>query len=135
MRARMQELLRFIIVGGIAFVVDAGLLELLVSTGLATFVARIFSIAAALQVSYVLHGGFTYREHAGYSKAGWLKFMASNLIGNCLNYAMFVAALSLTITKDARDARLIALVAATLVAMCFNYWANRRFAFRHERQS
>ena len=128
--ARAHEILRFLIVGVTGFAVDAGLLELFVSLGLAAAVARIFSIALALQVSYLLHGNFTYRSHAGMSRKGWIKFMLSNLVGAVLNYVIFLTVLSLDVAHDPRASRWIALFVAVFLTMGFNYWANRRFAFR-----
>lgn len=116
-------------VGALAFMVDAGTLELLVALGLPALTARILSIAVALQLSYLLHGAFTYRAHGGYSVKRWRLFMLSNLLGAAINYVLFAGVLSAVLIADAQSSRLIALTAGTSVALFFNHWANRRFAF------
>lgn len=126
---RHREFLRFCVVGFLAFLVDSGLLELLVLTGLSPVTARAASIAVALQCAYFLHGAFTFRAHRGYSRAGWGKFMLSNLMGAALNYGVFLLVLAVQVSTDARIARLAALLSGTMVALLFNYWANRRFVF------
>lgn len=109
--------------------VDAGALELLIALEMPALAARVFSIAVALQCSYLLHGAFTYRAHHGYSMQNWRLFMTSNLLGAAINYAVFAGVLGAAIGPDAESSRLIALVAGTSIALFFNHWANRRFAF------
>ena len=130
--ARAGELLRFVMVGFFGFCVDAMLLELFVRIGFVPAIARIFSIALALQVSYALHGIFTYRNHRGFNRKSWLRFMASNLIGAAINYGIFLAVLAADLAHEPRASRMIALVTATAITLSFNYWANRRFAFAHK---
>ncbi|MFZ4542109.1 MAG: GtrA family protein [Rickettsiales bacterium] len=128
-RVHIPEFLRFCIVGSIAFLVDVGLLETLVTIGFLAYVARIASIAVALQVSYALHGLFTYQNHKGFSRTSWATFMASNLIGASVNYVAFILVLHAALGNCPENSRLIALVAGTAIALGFNYWANRRYAF------
>ena len=131
MSARLHEFLRFALVGFVGFVVDAGLLELAVFLGLPAQSARVISILLALQVTYTLHGRFTFRRHGGYSRRAWLQFMLANLIGALLNYGTFL----LLLIDDTRPTRLVALLGGTGVGLCFNYWANRKFAFRAPKES
>lgn len=128
----MPEFLRFCLVGGVAFLIDAILLEGLVYAGIAASVARIISIAIALQASYLMHSAFTYRGHRGLTRTSWLAFLSSNLIGAGLNYGVFLLVLHAALGDCPENTRLIALLAGTLAALMFNYWANRRFAFRRQ---
>lgn len=129
MKKHLPEFLRFCVVGFTAFCVDTALLELLVRLGLSSFLARCISLGVALQVSYFLHGVYTYRNHQGYSIRHWLQFIASNLLGAGINYAVFVVMLFVAPFGEGFLTRLSALVAGTAVALGFNYWANRRFVF------
>jgi putative flippase GtrA len=128
----MAEFLRFCLVGLLGFMVDAGLLELLVAYGLPAAFARVGSITVALQFTYFVHGTFTYRAHAGYNLVGWARFMASNALGGAINYTVFVALLAAPLGTTEQTSRLLALFAGTGLALLFNYWANRRFAFAHK---
>ena len=116
-------------VGGTGSVVDAGVMEALVACGLPAAMARLLSILTALQVTYFLHGTFTFRDHDGYRLRGWAKFMGCNLTGALINYLLFLAVLSCTPFGEPRLDRLTGLVVGTGVALWFNYWANRRFVF------
>lgn len=128
-RKPINEFLRFCIVGGLAFIVDACMLELGVALGLPALIARILSIALALQCSFLLHHAFTYRVEGGYRMKQWRAFMASNLIGAAINYAIFAGVLRASLSADMQTSRLIALAAGTSIALFFNHWANRRYVF------
>lgn len=132
MLLRLHEFLRFCLVGGVGFVVDAGLLEFLVSLGLSAWAARILSIALALQVTYLMHGAFTFRDHGGYSRARWLAFLSCNALGAAINYLLFLAVLMLAPFGEPFLDRQSALITGTAVALFCNYWMNRRFVFRKE---
>lgn len=129
MRFAIPEFLRFCIVGGIAFMADYALLELFVRLGTGTATARMVSLALALHVSYFLHGVFTYRGHRGYTRATWLQFMGSNILGALINYGLFLLVVALAPFADDRFTRLAGMVIGTAISMGFNYWANKRFAF------
>jgi putative flippase GtrA len=124
-----NEFLRFCRVGGIAFVLDAMILEFLVWLGLTALVARVVSIGVVLQFSYLLHSRFTFRNHERSGASIWLSFISSNLIGAIINYAVFCLVLYAQLMESEQISRLIALVAGTGVALFFNYWVNRRFFF------
>lgn len=125
----LPEFLRFCVVGFTAFCVDTALLELLVRLGLSGFVARCISLGVALQVSYFLHGLYTYRNHQGYSVRRWLQFLGSNLVGALINYLVFVGVLFVAPFGEGFLTRLCAMVTGTAVSLGFNYWANKRFVF------
>ena len=127
--ARFYEFIRFCVVGGIAFCVDAAVLELLILLGASAAIARMGSIAVALHVSYLLHGRFTYRIAQGYTLKRWRAFLVSNTAGAAINYGLFMLLNYLALGATAEASRLVALLIATAVTMLFNYWANRRFAF------
>lgn len=126
---RILEFLRFCIVGFVGFLTDAVMLEIFVACDVPTRIARLFSMALALQVGYVLHQIFTFRGRGGFSTRRWLHFLALNLVGVAINYSIFLAGLALFPISDAQMQRQAALVAGTSVALAFNYWANGRFVF------
>lgn len=127
--ARIHEFIRYCLVGLVGVGVDAGMLELLVGAGIAPLPARVVSMLVALLTTYLLHGRFTYRMERLASARRWLKFMASNLLGAAINYGIFALVLLTLPLADARATRLVALAAGTGIALGFNFWANRRFAF------
>ncbi len=129
---RMHEFLRFCVVGGIGFLVDSGTMELLVHAGLPAPRARVLSILLAMQATYLLHGTFTYRNHRGHTRRAWATFMGCNALGAAINYLVFLAALQIAHLPQPMLNRQLALICGVAVAMWFNYWANRRFVFKHE---
>lgn len=133
MHPRFAEFFRFCLVGGTAFVVDTSLFELFVAAGCPVKLARLPSIAIAMQVSYLLNSHFTFRHHAGVSMASWLRFIASNSVAALLNYSVFFLLLHFVLDADNLLARQTALVSGTAVGLVFNYWANRRFTFAARR--
>lgn len=115
--------------GGLAFIVDAAILEFLVLGQVPASTARVISIAIAMQVSYLLHRRFTFSSRHPHSSRRWGKFMATNLIGAVINYSVFVGLLTVPLSEDADTARALALFGSTAVALVFNYWANRTLVF------
>lgn len=133
MGASLSEFKRFCIVGLVAFLADAATVFVLTHSLMQDSYARIFSLMVGMHVAYVLNSRYTYRQHRGICFATWRAFVASNLVGSCINYCVFLAALApLTSLLPASFARIFAIAVGTGVALIFNYWANRRFAFRKE---
>lgn len=125
------QFLRFCIVGSIAFAVDATVLELVIALDIAgVTVARGLSMAAAMQVAYILNRRFTFRHHKNSSLYIWARFVISNLAGAIINYGVFLAILNWLVTNGSSIDRITAIIAGTGVALFFNYWANQRFVFR-----
>ena len=123
----IRTFLCFCIVATIGLMVDSVLLELLVSQHFYPTHARIVSMIGALQVTYVLHGRFTFPTP--YTRKTWLRFMLANSTGAFLNYLVFVVLMvSITLTNPLLH-RQLALMMGTGVGLVFNFWANRRFVF------
>lgn len=129
-KERMQEFFRFCGVGGTGFAIDYSLLELLVYGGMSAPLARLLSIAITMQIMYFLHGRITYRNHAQRGLKPWLAFIATNLLGMCVNYGIFLGVLEISPLASAPLNRLVAIVSGTGVSLFFNYFMNRRFAFK-----
>jgi len=122
----MSRIFRFVFVGGIGFVADAGLLALLLAaTPLGPFVARLVSIAFGLTVTWLFNRTLTFgpsgrsmlREGARYGGVG-----ITTSIVNYLVYGGLLLAMPWM-------APLLALVIASLVAMTFSYIGYSRLVF------
>lgn len=122
----MNRVLRFVVVGGIGFIADAGMLALLLAaTPLGPFVARLLSIGFGLTVTWLCNRTLTFQpssrgmlhEGARYGGVGITTSIANYLVYSGLLLAM------------PWMAPLLALVIASLVAMTFSYLGYSRLVF------
>lgn len=127
-----DRILRFLIVGSTGFIVDAGLTEALVLSGLSPLVARLFAFAVAIAVTYALNRVFTFadRRRSGRTHAMRLaesmRYVAVNLAAMSVNYAVFAAAL--TLVPELRP--MLAVAAGSVVAMAVSYIGYSRYVFQ-----
>lgn len=130
-RHSYSQFMRFCLVGGVAFAVDAAVLEIAVALGIGNLtLARGLSLLTAMQVAYALNLLFTFRQPHSHGLRTWARFMTSNLAGAAINYGVFMGTLRWALTEGGHTERIAAIVAGTGVALFFNYWANQRFVFK-----
>ena len=126
----IQQFLRFCCVGLTCYVLDACVMEALVSHGLKVWVSRGISITLGLQCGYLLHSIFTFRGHGSHPGRAWIRFMASNSFGATLNYLLFIIALHALPIHHPFYLRQTSLIIAVSISMWYNFLANRHFVFR-----
>lgn len=132
------EVLRFGVVGTVGFVVDASVLQMLVSwfdTGL--LIGRVFSYLTAATATWFMHRVYTFREHlppahepAASPRAllnQWSRFVVTNAVGASLNYGIY--AVCVLRSDLCRTYPVIAVAIGSLAAMVFNFAISRRFVF------
>lgn len=119
----MAAFLRFLVVGGGGFVVDAGLTLLMIHAGFAPWQARIPAIAAAMLCTWLANRHFTYGQsgHGRLVEAGRYALVAAVMA--CVNYLLFVGMVAVAVPP------LPALVLATCLQTFVSFWAYRRFVF------
>jgi len=117
----------FVLVGTIGFIVDAGTLTSLITTGLSPFPARIISMLLATVVTWRLNRSFTFAPSNTSQASEGLRYVAVALTTLTLNYLTFVAAL-LTIPNLMPA---IAVAIATAVSMWVSYVGYSLIAFRN----
>jgi putative flippase GtrA len=126
-----QQFLKFSMVGGVGFVVDAGsyfILTHYLSGGLVS--SRVVSsLVLGMTMTFLLNNFLTFRGHGeGSIFARYLKFAAANIIGNLLNlgtHAALVENLDLF-----HRIPLLGVVAGTFVGLVFNFTGSKYFVFR-----
>lgn len=130
LRPEIGRFLRFALVGGAGFLVDAGLLAALHhGAGLDPFAARVFSIAAAALATWRLNRRLTFGPSGAGQATEALRYAMVAILNAALNYALY--ALALVFRPGLPP--LIAVIAATLLAMAFSYFAYSRFVFSARR--
>lgn len=133
------EFFRFAVVGAVGFIVDASVLQILVSWFDSNLlIARIFSYLTAATATWSLHRVYTFRDQLAAPESRlaslralieqWFRFVLTNGFGASLNYAIYAACI---LSSDACSTYPVAGVAlGSLVALAFNFVISKRFVFK-----
>ncbi len=126
-----SQFARFCGVGALGFLIDAGLLLWFTqSLGLNPYLARVFSIALALTMTWAMHRNWTFRSNTSDRMSEWSRFAAVNGAGGALNYSVYSAIL----LALPGTAPLLALAAGSVVALAANFLGARLWAFRADQR-
>ncbi|NBV54463.1 MAG: GtrA family protein [Proteobacteria bacterium] len=124
---KFQHLMLFVISGGMGFTTDGTiLLTLEYVFNLSPFIARIFSIIAAVCVSWLAHRTLTFAVQKAPTWAEFTSFVALAASGAILNYLVFSATLWLNLSSHS----LPAMIFSSLTAMFYSYLGMRFGVFR-----
>jgi putative flippase GtrA len=129
-RARLLlEMFRFGVVGGVGFLVDAGVLLAMLALGLGPYGGRVVSYVVAASATFALNRAWTFRAQPKNAAPvrQWALFLALNLIGFACNYGAYAALIS-TIPLVARYP-VLGVAAGSLAGMTGNFLLSRRYVF------
>ncbi len=129
-----RQLALFGVGGAIGFVVDAGIVQLLVSKADANpYIARLFSFFCAACSTWLFNRRFTFGDRGGHSLFGeWSRYMTAMSLGFALNYATY--ALVVFYSDFVHRWPAIAVAAGSLPGSLVNFMGARQWAFpRHRR--
>ena len=125
----IAQLLRFGAVGGVGFVVDGGLLWLLIGLDFNPFLARALSFPVAVVVTWALNRNWTFRATRDTSSKGqFRRYFGVQIVGSLTNYLIysavigFLGAASLTIFAG--------FALGSFVGSLVNFFGARHVAFR-----
>jgi len=122
----MRRVLLFAVVGGAGFLVDAGVLALLLHVSpLGPFSARILAIAAAMFVTFWLNRTFTFGRSDRSLAAEGTRYGGVGISAALLNYAVYSAIL----LAFPALWPVLAVAIASLVAMVWSFAGYSRFVF------
>jgi putative flippase GtrA len=125
----VKKLLRFGIAGGLGFIVDAGVLTLLLhTTPLGPFIARLFAIALAMLTTWMFNRTFTFGRSGDSLAVEGFRYGSVGVTAALVNYGLY-SALLLTM-PDLRP--LAAMVFATAASMLLSFFGYSRFVFREK---
>jgi putative flippase GtrA len=128
----LQHALGFLFSGGLAFCVDAGVLELLVTGfGVHKLTARIASLSLAHVAGWLSHRRFTFRLTTPPTWREFQRYAGVQYAIALLNYGIY----SLIVLLRPDIWTLYALAVSSGVAMFFSYFGIRFGAFRLGRRS
>jgi putative flippase GtrA len=132
---RVGEPVRFVAVGGVGFIIDAGILSALMRfAGMGPYSARAISYLVAATCTWALHRTFTFnRPHGGSWIYQWGRFLVANAFGGILNYGIFCALVAeiLFFTRNP----VLALALSSAIAVVVNYVVSARAVFTPSKTS
>jgi putative flippase GtrA len=126
-----QQFLKFCVVGGVGFVVDAGTYFIMTHELGGGLVSSRFvsSLIFGMTTTFALNSLLTFRgQGSGSIFSRYIKFATANIIGNLLNvatHAVLVENLALF-----HRIPLLGVVAGTFVGLVFNFMGSKYFVFR-----
>ena len=120
-----RQVPRFLQVGSIGFLIDAGVLGVLVyGLGLPPVPARGVSFAATIVVTFVLNARYTFSASIRASNKG--RYVAIQLVGAGINFVSYTLLVGL---GPMRDWPIAALVVGSALSSAHNFYMMRRFVF------
>jgi putative flippase GtrA len=126
--------LRFVLVGVLGFLVDAGVLHALAAAGMPLLAARVISFTLAATSTWLANRTATFHDRV-HSRGGltseWLRYMLASSIGGAVNYGAF----ALAVETSAAVARwpTVGVAIGSLAGMIVNYLLYSVYVFKKDR--
>ena len=124
-----KRLPKFASVGAIGFLIDAGILTVLMTGfGLHHYPARAISFATAVTATWYLNRRWVFdRAAVKMSGSEYGAYFAVQIIGALINLGVFVLAIELS--EDLANVPVVPLAMGAALALLFNFGASSRFVF------
>jgi len=119
-----SEFFRFVVVGCLGFVVDAGVVFVLSEAGVSAVLARIPALAAAIFTTWILNRTLTFRVNAPKSRGEVVRYIAVALSSAALNFLLYAA---LVVMMGVWP--VIAVAVSTIALLFYSFFGYQRFAF------
>ncbi|HZO23260.1 MAG TPA: GtrA family protein [Steroidobacteraceae bacterium] len=130
LRQIIRQFLAFGTVGVAGFVVDAGVLTLMLRlTGAGPYLGRVVSFLCAATFTWALNRVFTFRDQGTHHTLGaqWLRFLGANAIGGFVNFGVYSLLLATVAFFTAHPVAGVA--AGSLAGLAVNFTLSRMFVF------
>ena len=119
------QIARFLMVGGVSFAVDAGVLGLLVyQAGAGYIVSRLVSVGLAVSVAFVLNARFTFLVRV--ADARFMRYVLIQALGAGLNFGVYS---TLVLHGPLAGRPLFSLICGAAVATVNNFFLSRRYVY------
>ena len=130
LRPIVRQFVTFGAVGVAGFVVDAGVLTLLLhTTSAGPYLGRVVSFLCAATFTWALNRMFTFRDRGTRHTLGaqWLRFLLANAFGGFVNFGVYSLLLSTVAFFAAMP--VMAVAAGSLSGLAVNFTLSRAFVF------
>lgn len=131
----MRRFALFCVGGGLAFLVDAGVLHLLMAqAGLGPYLARLCSFMSAVTATWLFNRSFTFASgRAGGTSLPheWARYVVSQLGGFGVNYAVYAA--MVWSSALVRQWPVLGVAAGSVAGLVVNYLLAQRYVFGEKR--
>lgn len=116
----MTQFQRFCLVGTVGFVIDAGILQVLVVGAQSNiYASRLVSFLAAATATWWMNRRYTFGVQRQPSRAEWLRYIALMVLGAVINYGVY--ALCVTVWILAREQPWLAVALGSVAGLGANY--------------
>ncbi|MBK1648473.1 GtrA family protein [Rhabdochromatium marinum] len=120
---------RFVVIGGLGFIVDAGLLALMISAGSGLYAARALSFPVAVTVTWYFNRIWTFRDGAT-DRPGreFAYYLMVQIVAALANFAVYAALLRFLFAERASMA-VPALIAGAGIGLVINFTGSKVIVF------
>ncbi|KLU27797.1 polysaccharide synthesis protein GtrA [Caballeronia mineralivorans PML1(12)] len=124
-----RQLLRFVIAGGVGFLVDAGVLYLALAVGLGYFSGRAASFLCAVWTTWQINRRYTFTSARRDSAwVQWWRYLAAMSAGGIVNYGAYSATV---LTLRAQPLLpVIAVAIGSIAGMAVNFVTAKLWVFK-----
>lgn len=126
-----KQLLAFIFVGGIGFVIDASILTVLANyLSINLYLSRAVSFSFASLATWLLNRVFTFRDvtrHVDIHSAEYLRYMAVQILGALTNLLIF--SILVTMYTQLREYPVIPLAVGAVFGLAINFIGARVWVY------
>ncbi len=121
-----QEVIKYMVVGGIGTLIDFGLLYVLVEfAGVWYLLAAILSFVAAVINNYILNKVWTFQDKSNQFAKQFVQFLIVSIVGLSLNTAILYG-----LVEFAGVWYLLAKALAIIVVLFWNFFTNKYWTFK-----
>ena len=125
----VRQLTRFLLVGGIGFLIDGGLLFLQIWMGVDPYLARLISFPVAVVSTWRLNRRWTFPEADQASPSlQFNRYFGVQMIGALCNYAVYASVLGAN--RETAGAAAMGFVLGSAIGLIVNFLGARVFVFR-----
>lgn len=123
------KLFRYVMVGGIGFFVDSGLLTLLLQRGYSVVVSRGFSFTLAVSITWLINRSWTFHSNELMSThKEYAYYFGFQILGALINLSIFFGLIDLY--PNLKRVPVVPLALGASISLAFNYLISKKMIFR-----